>query len=272
MQDLFRLRKTNYPPTYLLLKNHGKFYLLLWLEHGKDDSLYIWFDDDPDNSWELVAKHNQERFLGTTNITLEHKSFEVFDPHISWHPSGRIHVTGYNKKGSKNEQVLSDKPSDLLYTIISGATTPISQIILPTINIKSLKYLGDDLFKIVPPNSWVGTLDKNGFHIANNSAPGEGFLIVDSTLIPAKHNLGIDISAYWKGNTPNFDGKTSVGFRESMLHPDSFSINRGATGITACLRIFSLKFGDKPNTLWHLVATCFNKESTDLFQLKKLAI
>jgi len=270
MQQIQRKRKTDYPRTFLILKKGNNFYLLFWLEHGKDDSLYIWFDDDPDNSWELAAIHNQKKFFGTTNVTLEHKPYEIFDPHISWHPSGKIHVTGYNKKGSKGARVLSDKSADPLYKMVSGTTIPISQIILPTINIESLKYLGDDLFKIVPPKSWVGILDKNGFHIANNSAPGEGFLIVDNTLIPAKHNLGVDISAYWKGNTPNFEGKTDIGFNESMLYKNPFSINRGATGIAACLRVFSLEFGDKPNTLWHIVATCFNKESTDLFQLRKL--
>lgn len=265
-----RPRKTDYPRTIFLLKKDGGFYLLFWLEHGKDDSLYIWFDDDPNNSWELVAKHNQEVFFGTQDVTLEHKSFEIFDPHISWHPSGRIHVTGYNKKGGKGERVLSDKAADLLYTMIGGVTIPISHMLLPTLNAKnSLKYLGKELTELKDPNSWVGTLNKKGFNVLNNGAPGEGFFIIDDLLIPERHVLGCDISAYWKTNNPNFDGKTSVEFQKSMLYPDSFSINRGATGTTACLRIFSLRFGDKPKNLRHIVATCFNKESTDLFQFKK---
>lgn len=268
MMNTFRQRKTDYPRTYFLFQEKGKFYLLFWLEHGKDDSLYIWFDDDPNKSWKLVAKYHQDKLFGTASITLKHNSYKIFDPHISWHPSGKIHVTGYDEKGGKKERVLSDKESDPLYAMVGGVTVPITQIVLPTINLKnSLKFLGDDLSKVKESDSWFGILDKRGFNVMNNSAPGEGFFIVDSSIIPSKHNLGFDVCACWKTNTPNYEGK-SLG--DSILTSDIFKINRGATGITACLRLFSLPFEDKPRNLQHIVAACFNKESTDLFQLKKL--
>lgn len=269
MQNFFRLRKTAYPRTYFLLNKKKKFYLLFWLEYGKDNSLYVWFDDNPNNSWEVAAVHNQGKFHGSINIELKHKAYEIFDPHISWHPSGNIHVTGYDKKGANKEHIISDKTTDLLYSMVGGTTIPIAQILLPTLNARnSLKYLGKELGELRDPNVWVGTLNEKGFHVLNNGAPREGFFIVDDSLVPDRHVLGFDISAYWKGNKPLFTGgKSLIEFQKTMLYPDSFSINRGLVGTTACLRIFSLPFGDKPKNLIHTLATCFNKDSTDLFQL-----
>ena len=108
----FRQRKTDLPRTFFLFKNESGYFLLFWIEYGIDNSIYVWFDDDPNESWEVVGKHSQEKIKGKHDIEFIPESLNVFDPHITWHPTGQVHVRGYNKLGQKKETVISKKTAN----------------------------------------------------------------------------------------------------------------------------------------------------------------
>lgn len=266
VENELRKRKTDYPRTYFVYHARGGYYLLFWLEHGRDGSLYIWFDDNPNNSWELYAIHNQEKFTGSVDISLKSKSYAVYDPHISWHQSGTIHVSGYDIKGRARQRIISDKKASSLNDLFLGATIPITQMLLPTIDpASSLRLFSKNLLQYQNKNHWIATLDRKGFYALDNSAPREGIFVVDFSIVPAGHSLGFDIWACCRGNNPYFGGK-ELG---TMLYPETFKIDRGSSVTTACLRVFSLPFKDKSERLMHIIATCFNSESIDLFGVKK---
>lgn len=259
-------RRTHYPPTYFVLKEKSKFYLLFWLEHGRDGSLYIWFDDY-NNSWEVIALHKQNFFYGESKISLIHKPLEIYDPHISWHQSGAIHVTGYSQKDRIKKKVISDRPTDSIDNMVLGLTIPVTQMVLPTVNSgTTLKLFSKDLSEFKNPRNWIATIDNSGIEIKNNNASGAGIFLIDSAVIPEGHNLGVDLWISLKGRAPNLYGKDM----DSLLTQHVININRGRSITTACVRLFSLPFLDKPETLKYILATCFNKKSVDLFQLKRV--
>lgn len=86
MAKVLRIRKTDYPRTYVLLKGKKCYYLLFWLEHGKDGSLYIWFDDNPDSSWEVSATHNafSQQVLSRTEVRGLSFVFLAIYSHFYW--------------------------------------------------------------------------------------------------------------------------------------------------------------------------------------------
>lgn len=270
MDNLFRQRKTHFPRTYFILKQGHAFYLLFWLEYGNDNSLYVWFDDNQNNSWEVLAKHSQFDLRGSHRVHFKHESYAIFDPHISWHQSGIVHVRGYDCQGYKKKRVISNKLSDNFEDLKSGMTTPFTQIIMPTTNAKkALKYLGEGMELFHKHESFLMIIDKNGLATTNVGASEEAFIIIDENIIPKKFELGIDISIHHKNNNPN--PNLTSGFMRSMIHPEQISLFKGSSNVGACVRVFSVENKSSDNKeILHAVATCFNKETIDIFQLKKL--
>lgn len=270
MDILLRQRKKHYPPTHFILKKGNLFYLLFWLEYGMDNSLYVWFDDDPNNSWEVIAVHRQNDLNGTERVNFDHKPHAVFDPHLSWHQSGRTHVRGYDNRGKKRKQVVSSRLTDSFVEIKSGSTTSFTQIVMPTTNAKkSLKCLGKAIGKFQNTKSFMMVINKKFRTVTNNGGSDEAYIIIDSNIIPKKFELGIDISIHHRNCKPN--PNSTNGFINSMLHPEQISLLKGVSEIAACIRIFGVENKGLGNTeILHTVATCFNKETIDVFQLKKL--
>ena len=265
----FRQRITHYPRTFFILKKKDLFYLLFWLEYGKDDSLYMWFDDDPDNSWEVIAKHSQSELKGIQRVNFNQKAYSIFDPHISWHSSGRIHVTGYDKKGRNKERIISDKLTEGFKDLEKDITVPISQVVVPSGNAKrALKCLGNKL-KIQPKKNFKMTIGKRGIEVENNGAPEEAFVIIEEDIIPKKIELGVEISVHHKNKNAN--PPITEGFLSSMLLEKQISFSKGKSKISACIRLFGVENkSTNRDEIINTVATCFNKETIEIFQLKKL--
>jgi len=264
-----RQRTTHYPRTYFILKKKGLFYLLFWLEYGKDNSLYIWFDDDSNNSWEVIAKHSQLELKGVQQVNFNQKPYSIFDPHISWHSSGRIHVTGYDQKGKNIERIISDKSTEGFRNLERDITVPVSQIVVPSSNAKNtLKCLGNKL-PIRPKKNFEMVISKQGIEVENNGAPDEAFIIIEDDIIPQGTELGIDISVHHKdkiASPPIFKG-----FLHSMLFEEQISFYKGESKVSACIRLLGVKNESlNQEEIKDTVATCFNKETIEIFQLKKL--
>lgn len=270
MEIIVRKREHHYPSTYFVLKKGNNFYLLFWLEYDLDNSLYVWFDDDPDNSWEVIAKHRQDDLKGAQRVHFYHKQYEIFDPHLSWHQSGRTHVRGYNIQGKKREQVIEDRLTDNFDDLRSGVTTSFTQIIMPTTNAKkTLKHLKKGMGQFINPESFMMVIDKKGLKTINSGASAEAYIIIDENIIPKSFELGVDISIHHRDNAPN--PNSTQGFIKSMLHPEQISLLKGMSEVAACIRIFGVENkGLNNGGILHTVATCFNKETIDIFQLKKL--
>lgn len=271
VKHIFRDRKTHYPKTYFLLKRGSDFYLLFWLEYGKDNSLYIWFDDNPNNGWEVVARHRQSDVIGSQEVEFYQSELGFFDPHLSWHQSGRIHAGGYSKEGQKGERVISDRTATSFSQLESGITVPFSQIIFPTVNAeKALKSLGKGVRDFFYPTTWMGMLNKSGFRVVNNGAPGEAFFIIDNEVIPKDRDLAIDISIHHKNHKVDFSNMGQKQLNELMVYPEAISFHKGKTDIAACLRIFSVDVLSAAKEATGVAVTCFNNETVDIFQMKKL--
>lgn len=270
MRQIFRSMKTHYPRTYFLLKKESHLYLLFWLEYGKDNSLYVWFDDDRNKGWEVTAKHNQEDVVGMQEISFEEETLNIFNPHISWHQSGRIHVSGYDDKGERGERLISDKKTDSFQDLKKGLTVPITQIVFPvTSPEKTLKSFGKGPREMYGETTLVGILDKKGFRVANNKAPAEAFFIIDEEIIPKGYHLAVDICAHHKNLPVSFIGPSRV--RQDMLFPQVISLHKEKTLISADIRIFKVEASNRDaQESKNAVATCFNRESIDLFLFHRI--
>lgn len=120
------------------------------------------------------------------------------------------------------------------------------------------------------PATWVGVLNSNGFNVSNNGSSGEAFFIIDNEMIPKNRDLAIDISIHHKANRANFSGMGLRQISEAMLYPEAISFFKGKTDIAACMRIFSVEVLPAAKEAVGLVATCFNNETIDIFQMEKL--
>lgn len=264
-----RKRKTDLPRTYFLYRNKHRYFLLFWLEFGIDGSIYTWFDDNPDNSWELVAKYSQNSPInGKTHITLNRKSYKIYDPHISWHQSGKIHVSGYNNIGKKGNIVISDKKSATIEEINELKTFPYTQIVFPTVNYKeSLSFIEKGLPEEILKNKCIGILNKKGFSSRNNGSESESYFIIDQKILKQKNNLGLDLCIHHKSTTPVPVGDLG----KSILHPQIITISKAVTPVAVSFRIFSSNVEYSVKKVNTIVATCFNLESIDLVQLLRKA-
>jgi hypothetical protein len=207
---------------------------------------------------------------GAQRVFFDHKPYAIFDPHLSWHQSGRTHVRGYNIQGRRREQVIEDRLTDKFEDLKSGVTTSFTQIIMPTTNAKeTLKNLEKGMGQFMNSESFMMIIDKNGRKAINNGASDEAYIIIDGNIIPKNFELGIDISIHHRDNVPN--PNSTQGFIKSMLHPEQISLLKGMSEIAACIRIFGVENKGSTNCgILQAVATCFNKETIDIFQLKKL--
>lgn len=262
---IFRKRNTHFPKTYFLFLKDKTLYLLFWLEYGRDNSLYVWLDDDPNLGWEVMAKHTQGNIDGMQSIDFKENVLNVFDPHISWHKSGRIHVGGYNKQGKSGERLINDKKSTSLKDLESGTTVPVTQIVLPVIDPKrTLKSFGKGPKEMYGETTWVGLLSKDGFKVANNNTPAEAFFIINDDILPEDSHIAIDIGVHNKNFPATFIGLNEA--RQHMLFSKIISLHKEKTQIAAAIRVFEVKALNKDaRETKNAVATCFNKESVDLF-------
>lgn len=267
-KNSFRVRKIPYPRTYVVLKKQKDFYLLCWLEYGKDGSLYVWLDDNPNNGWEVIATHNQTDIVGKEDVSFGVKKLQVFDPHLSWHSSGRVHVSGYDKDGKKGEHLISDRKSDSLKDLKSGFTAPFTQIVFPNLDGDSfLKYIGTNLEKSFKKDNCVCFVTSEGLRVLNNNSQGEAFLIINRKDIPIGIGLAIDIGVYYKKNNPQFIGASKT--RKSLLFPEIISSYKESSVIAAAIRLLKVEVIGNAKRANSAVATCFNRESVDLFLFKR---
>lgn len=262
---LFRKRSTHFPKTFFLLLKNKTLCLLFWLEYGRDNSLYVWLDDDPNLGWEATAQHNQRDIKGSQNVEFKENTLNIFDPHISWHKSGRIHVSGYNKHGKKGERIISDKKSSSFEDLKKGITVPVTQIILPVIYPeRTLKSFGKGSREMYGEETWVGLLDKGGFRVANNNASAEAFFIINEDIIPKNSFIAIDVAVHDKRFPAAFIESEKV--RKNMLFDQIISLYKEKTQIASAIRIFKVEvLNKKAKETKNAVATCFNEESVDLF-------
>ena len=262
---VFRSRKTHFPKTYFLFEKEKILYLLFWLEYGQDNSLYVWFDDDPNKGWEVTAVHTQENVIGTQEVSFQEKPLNIFDPHISWHQSGRAHVSGYNAQGKKGEHLISDKDADSFQDLEMGMTTPVTQMVFPVINPeKNLKSFGKGPKEMYQEVTWVGLLDKKGFRVMNDKAPAEAFFIIDDEILPDGFQLAVDIGVHHKQFPATFIGPEKI--KKDMLFQQTISLHKEKTLVAAAIRFLKVKNLKETR---NAVATCYNRESADMFLLHR---
>lgn len=269
-RDSFRTREIPYPRTYIVLKKQKELYLLCWLEYGEDGSLYVWLDDDLDNSWEVVSTHNQTGIVGEEVISFKGEKLQIFDPHLSWHKSGRVHVSGYDYNGRKGARLISDRQSDSLEDLRNGATAPFTQIVFPNLDGSNfLKCLSLDLKEDFGGENCVCFVTGDGLKVLNDNANGEAFLVIDREEIPKGVGLAIDIGVFHKENDPQFIGSKKT--LESLLFPAPKIISsyKESSVSAAAIRLFKMKVLDDASRASSAVATCFNKESIDLFLFRR---
>ncbi len=262
----FRSRKTHYPRTYFLLKKDNNYYLLFWLEYGKDNSIYLWFDDSPNNNWKVATTYHQSgNIKGKTNIALEANRYDIFDPHLSWHASGSIHVSGYDRDGKKGKHLISDKKTQSLTEIKIGKTIPFCQLVFPTFNAKTALKLFDTEIQEITDKCCIATLDKYNFQVRNENAPYESYLVIDNSFIPSRKLLTLDLCLYYKG----FVSYPPYVPPEEMLYPQIISLIKEYSFVAVGVRFFPTNIECTPEEITSTTVACFNKESTDLFQIKK---
>lgn len=271
MKKIFRDRKTHYPRTYFILKQGSFYYLLFWFEYGRDNSLYIWFDDSVNNGWEVTATHRQFDIIGDQEINFNQSLAGIFNPHISWHGSGQVHVRGYDSAGKSGARVISNRIAASFDQLKSGVTIPFSQIIFPTVNCgSSLDRLSFNLQDIFDLKRWVGILDQSGLHVFNDGAMEEAFFVIDERMIPSNRNLALDICVHHKRKKVNFNGLGGYKMREVMVHPESISLHKGGTDVAACIRVFSVDVLSDARDTKSVVATCFNEETIDILRMQRM--
>ncbi len=240
--------------------------MLCWLEYGIDESMYIWFDDNINNSWEVTAKHSQNEIQGTVTIELKQQRYKVYDPHLSWHPSGRVHVSGYNEAGRLKERVIADKLASSLHDISTGQTIAFSQIIFPTVNFRSVfTFIGKGLPDAISKRKYYTVINKKGHKAYNSGANEEAYLIIDDSIVPKGKNLSIDFCIHNKKVVADPIGNLN----KYLIFPQVISSHKDMTQNAFGLRLFYTDVDYELKKVKALIATCFNQESNDLFQLSR---
>ncbi|MBP9815654.1 hypothetical protein KBD09_00245 [Candidatus Woesebacteria bacterium] len=262
----FRTRITDLPRTYILYRIKHRYYLLCWLEHGIDESMYIWFDDNIDNSWEVTAKHSQDEIDGKVTIELTQQKYKIYDPHLSWHPSGKVHVSGYNEAGRMKERLIADKKAASLQDISNGQTVPFSQIVFPTVNFRNMfTFMGKGLPEIISKNKYYVVINRKGHKINNSGAKDEAYIIIDDDIIPKGKNLSIDFCIHDKKVVAEPIGNLN----RNLIFSEIVSSHKDMTQNAFGLRLFYSDVEYDLKKVKGLIATCFNQESYDLFQLSR---
>jgi len=272
MDVKLRHRKADFPRTYFFLKKGKDYFLLFWIEYGKDNSIYLWFSDDTNKFWEVTAKHSQPEIAGLQEIDIKVESLNIFDPHISWHQSGQVHVRGYNNKDQMGEVVISNKKSHTWKEIENGhLTVPISQIIFPVIAPElSLVYVGKMPIDFPDDETMLATIDRNGYSCVNNGANKSAYIIIDSVLIPKNFELGIDLQIHKKTDPVELLPTSPKELVERLIFPKALSLFKEKTSISVCARFFKVDNNNpKSKPTSSITATCFNQETIEIFQLKQ---
>ena len=129
------MRVKKFAPLTLLLRDVDIFYVLLLIERGDDESIYVKF---PRHRGYRVKDSHESIDIPSRIVFREHPQDRLFfNPYLSYHPlSGKTHVNAYTAPGesSNNKKVVffSDTSSTKGRTLLeTHQFAPLASVVLP---------------------------------------------------------------------------------------------------------------------------------------------
>ena len=193
-------RKTHFPPTYVVYRKGNDHYLLYWVELGKDGSVYVWFSEIERKLFQVNGRHEQVEL--TKEVPISVNPVNLYNPHLSYHPSGRVHISGYKDRISKpREHIIEDRITDDLPSLVKRKSATIfCSILSPVLFAKDWASVENIKVEDFLKQGWNYTeITKQGASIVSNSKPFPSVIALDSSLIPPNKILNSELFIHGKG-------------------------------------------------------------------------
>ncbi|MFA7244548.1 MAG: hypothetical protein WC080_04670 [Patescibacteria group bacterium] len=244
-------RRVYYPPIYVCYRKGDSHYLLFWIEFGNDGSVYVWFSENHRKLFQVLASHEQEELSAKiSQISVEDNPIEVYNPHISYHSSGRVHISGYDNLHDKpKEHVIEDRATESFLSVcIKKIGLPFCSIISPVMTAEKwaqLEVVSKDEFL---KKKWnYSALVGGEIKIASNNNSGRTLIAIDSSSVSKNHALTTEIIIHGSGQF-DFDSDPNKKIK-NIIGKASFSNEKAPAKIS--LQFSTIPFSrkkDKRNT------------------------
>lgn len=177
----FIVSSRKFPPTEIVLKKSNRYYKLLTIDRGDDQSIYFNFEGDY-----LAGEYfTSKGFYKPTTITLKKIKEKIYSPYISYHPnSGLVH-----SKDKAGNFFIPDLKVDSLSRIVKNTLLFPFLSMIVHLDLKKIKSIGP------PPLersfSFI-EIGKNPPKIIKKGYPNTTFIIVDLDIINVGRDLYMD--------------------------------------------------------------------------------